>query len=599
MQRGIHNDLQAILVELQSALGRDSHKPTTPGSQAHQRLPAGKADPRSTAGKELNQYCSPQPELPIDTDVLPGAVAPTDASLEVDERKPLMISDGAMAIQISSGSKANDPKDEARIASHGVSNMSGETSDRKSTLSDSSELPAGNRTTSGKMSRSNSKAEKNDRPVRGISSAKRRSSAGQKQSHGFEWMTNPEASKSPIQRRLLYICNHNVFDYIVAALICLNGLMVGIQTDYMAQKSLEDPPLFFQVVEIIFCVVFTVELTIRLIAFRCAFFLIRAQRAWNIFDFVIVNLQLVEIFMSLVAAGVGFSFNILRILRLIRVVRLARALRLIGELRTIVSSIAGSVKPLFWTGVLLFLIAYVVGVALTQLVHTKRMRMIEDGEYIPDVLDTYWGHLIPAIFTLIMAITGGVDWDTVCRPLIEKIGVEVGVLFTFYILFSSLAMLNVVTGVFIDSVMVNKKEEIENRTMDRVQSLFQQLDVDDAGELHWEEFESQLDRKEMKDFFRIIDVDTANAKSLFELLDLDDSGSVDAHEFMDGCLRIWAPAKGLDLRMISRDIIKIQGRLSKISDILEEKTPRASKAIKNGLLIGVPPEPNLKMVTAG
>jgi len=412
----------------------------------------------------------------------------------------------------------------------------------------------------------------------------------------------PEESKSPIQRRLLYIVNHNVFDYVVAALIVLNGLVVGVQTDYMAREDLEDPPIAFQVVEIIFCVVFTVELTIRLIAFRCAFFLM-SQRAWNIFDFVIVNLQLLEIFMSLVAAGVGFSFNILRILRLIRVVRLARALRLIGELRTIVSSIAGSVKPLFWTGVLLLLIAYVVGVALTQLVHTKRLLLIENGEHIPDALEIYWGHLIPAIFTLIMSITGGVDWDTVCRPLMEKIGVEVGVLFTFYILFSSLAMLNVVTGVFIDSVMVNKKEELENRTMDRVQTLFAQLDVDEAGELHWEEFESQLDRKEMKDFFKIIDVDSANAKSLFELLDLDDSGSVDACEFMDGCLRIWAPAKGLDLRMISRDIIKQGVKINKLQEILEALTRMNGGDVMsmNGVVVssGFIQQPEQKMVTAG
>ena len=53
------------------------------------------------------------------------------------------------------------------------------------------------------------------------------------------------------------------------------------------------------------------------------------------------------------AAGIGFNFNVLRILRLARIVRLARALRLIGELKTIVSSIAGSLRPLFWTAVLI------------------------------------------------------------------------------------------------------------------------------------------------------------------------------------------------------------------------------------------------------
>merc|ERR1719335_1320688 len=98
------------------------------------------------------------------------------------------------------------------------------------------------------------------------------------------------------------------------------------------------------------------------------------------FDFTIVSLQLIEILLTVLASGIGFNFNVLRILRLLRIVRLARALRLIGELRTIVSSIAGSLKPLFWTAVLLFMIVYVLGIFMTQSVLTAKVEMIKNNK---------------------------------------------------------------------------------------------------------------------------------------------------------------------------------------------------------------------------
>jgi len=369
-----------------------------------------------------------------------------------------------------------------------------------------------------------------------------------------------QANEQSAQRRVLEVVHKPVFDYVVAGLILANGILVGLHTDYIARAGLEKEPVFFRVAEVTFCVFFTIELALRLFAYRGNFFTM-SQRGWNIFDLVIVSLQLLEITVSLVAQGFGFNFNTLRMLRLLRVVLLARTLRLIPELRTICSSIACSLKPLLWTGFLLCLTAYVVGVSVTQLVHMKRLTLTEKGESMPSDIDTYWGDVPVAIFTLIQSITGGVDWDNVCRPLMETVGVEVGILFMSFILFSNLALLNVITGVFIDAVMENGKRNKALSTKQHVQALFATLDVNDDGEIQWSDFESRLDRKEMKDFFKIVDVDIANAKNLFELIDSDGSGTIDATEFMDGCLRIWSPAKDLDLRMLSRDLCRVDRKL--------------------------------------
>lgn len=393
------------------------------------------------------------------------------------------------------------------------------------------------------------------------------------------------------RRKLLWIISHQLFDNVVAGLILLNGIIVGIQTDYMARHLLEDPTEFFQVIEVVFCSIFTAELAARLTAHRWAFFT-STSRSWNIFELLIVILQLVELSMSMVAARFGFNFNFLRILRMVRVVRLARALRLIRELKTLVNSIAGSIKPLFWSCILLFMVAYVAGVAITQLVHSKKVLMVKRGEDAPDTLDKYWKTLVLATWTLVQAITGGVDWNEVCRPLIEHVGVEVGVLFTCYILFSTLAMLNVVTGVFIDSVMQHGRQEKEVCTRRHVQALFKSLDVNHEGEITWQEFENHLHTKEMKEFFKIVDVDLEHAKSLFELLDLEDTGALGVREFMEGCLKIWAPARGLDLRMIMRDIIKLHQTVISTQNSLRQSIDSTKAAPETFFHVDINAYPN-------
>merc|ERR1712187_673898 len=110
--------------------------------------------------------------------------------------------------------------------------------------------------------------------------------------------------------------------------------------------------------------------------------------------------QLIELILAALASGMGINFNVLRILRLLRVVRLIRAVRFLTELRTLVQSIAGSLKPLFWAAVLLFMLVYVVGICLTQTVHTKRMSLLMDGKERMDALDLYWGTLIRSMFSL-------------------------------------------------------------------------------------------------------------------------------------------------------------------------------------------------------
>lgn len=354
--------------------------------------------------------------------------------------------------------------------------------------------------------------------------------------------------------KLLIVFQSAAFDYISAFLVLLNAITIGIQTDYMAKEVTEEVPIAFRMIDVFFCVAFTSELCFRMSAQRCDFFYGDGYK-WNLFDLILVVMQLIDEVLSSIAMSLGFNFSfmrVLRILRLIRIIRIIRILRLIGELRTIVSSIMGSLKSLAWTVLLLFLLVYIFGVFFTQLVLDQRVAGL--GDTANDVaLETYFNSLGRSILSLYQAISGGVDWDDLVTPLMFRVSVMLGFVVSFYIAFALLALLNVVTGVFVEAALKSAKEDRDSYMLHHVRDLFMVADQDGEGTLDWGEFEGQLEAEAMQEFFKSIDVDISEAKAIFHLLDVDDSGRIDLEEFLNGCLGLHGPAQAIHLATLMHE----------------------------------------------
>merc|ERR550537_1648760 len=84
-------------------------------------------------------------------------------------------------------------------------------------------------------------------------------------------------------------------------------------------------------------------------------------------------------------------------------------------------------------------------------------------------------------------------------------------------------------------------------------------------------FESQVDRPNMKEYFRAIDVDPSEAKGLFRLLDMDGSGTINAEEFLNGCLRLRGPAKALDLALVMREMRRMHTQFDAHLNAVEQE----------------------------
>merc|ERR1712048_1165414 len=87
---------------------------------------------------------------------------------------------------------------------------------------------------------------------------------------------------------------------------------------------------------------------------------------------------------------------------------------------------------------------------------------------------------------------GGVSWGEVSDPL-NHMAWNLSAPFYFYIFFTMLAVLNIITGVFVDNAvetaktqrefLVQKEMELKDKFMVEMRDLFVAMDVDGSGTL--------------------------------------------------------------------------------------------------------------------
>merc|ERR1712151_650420 len=86
----------------------------------------------------------------------------------------------------------------------------------------------------------------------------------------------------------------------------------------------------------------------------------------------------------------------------------------------------------------------------------------------------FFGSLFRSMLTMLEVILGGVNWDKVVVPLIADISPVAGIIFGAYIAFCLFAMMNLVTGVFVESALRTAREEDERNAAKHIADVFLQ-----------------------------------------------------------------------------------------------------------------------------
>ena len=216
-----------------------------------------------------------------------------------------------------------------------------------------------------------------------------------------------------------------LFQYSVIFIIIINAITIGVGT-----YDLDD--LLSKIISILdysITIFFVIEIIIRFIGEpkKKDFF----KNGWNIFDSTIVLISLIPI-------PNNSSFLLLRLLRVFRVLRI---ISVIPELKKIIEALLGSIKRVFYVGLLLFIILYIyasIGSILFNLDVPER-----------------WGDVGVSMITLFQVLTLS-SWEQVMLPL-QDIYWWAWIYFFSFIIICGITMLNLLIAILVDVVINQKK----------------------------------------------------------------------------------------------------------------------------------------------
>jgi hypothetical protein len=162
-----------------------------------------------------------------------------------------------------------------------------------------------------------------------------------------------------------------------------------------------------------------------------------------------------------------------------------------------------------------------------------------------------------------MAMTGGEDWANILHSL-DPLPSEYRRLFIVFVTFAILALMNVVTAVFVGTAMQRSQtdrelviqQELENKDefVSVLQHVFEELDTNGSGGLSLEEFEQHIEDEKIMAYLRTMEINISQARTLFTLLDVDQGGEVDIDEFASGLLRLKGGATSMDMAILKYQV---------------------------------------------
>jgi hypothetical protein len=159
---------------------------------------------------------------------------------------------------------------------------------------------------------------------------------------------------SPLRLRLWKLANDERLINLVTLVIVINIIL-------MASESYAQPEWWSDAIasiNILFIIVYILELLIKFAAYLHAFFL----DAWNLFDLLVVMSSVVEL--AIVRSSAGMS--VLRTLRLLKVLRTIRLVRRARRLRSMISALVASIPPIMSSMLFLGLFVFLVAVLGVQ-----------------------------------------------------------------------------------------------------------------------------------------------------------------------------------------------------------------------------------------
>uniref|UniRef100_A0A7S2LRT0 EF-hand domain-containing protein n=1 Tax=Zooxanthella nutricula TaxID=1333877 RepID=A0A7S2LRT0_9DINO len=327
-----------------------------------------------------------------------------------------------------------------------------------------------------------------------------------------------------------------MFQTLVTLAIALNAAIIGLETDD------PDNP-WWDKVEFSLTFFFTGEISIRLFVHGADFFdSSSTDFVWNVFDFVVVTIGILDTFCKTLlgdAMGSGNIAMIVRGIRLSRILRIFRLVRFARRLYVLAYGFSLAAVSVFWVTFLMSSVLYICAIVLVRsLGHAPNDD--PDQEFFRD----HFGTVMRAMFTLFQLSVQPqmMEYHHLLneRPFLI-------VFLVFFIIFGSFGMIALLTGViseamFEKNILRSEEERSERDAMFKTvakacASIFDSTYTQD-GEATREDLVNVLPKVARVFEDNGLPYTKHDLVCMLELMDTDASGSIDRTEFCRGILQI-------------------------------------------------------------
>ncbi|ERE71009.1 sodium channel protein type 2 subunit alpha-like isoform 2 [Cricetulus griseus] len=284
-----------------------------------------------------------------------------------------------------------------------------------------------------------------------------------------------------------------VFDISIMILICLNMVTMMVETDDQSQEMTN----ILYWINLVFIVLFTGECVLKLISLRYYYFTI----GWNIFDFVVVILSIVGMFLAELIEKYFVSPTLFRVIRLARIGRILRLIKGAKGIRTLLFALMMSLPALFNIGLLLFLVMFIYAIfGMSNFAYVKREVGIDDMFN----FETFGNSMI-----CLFQITTSAGWDGLLAPILNSGPPDcdpekdhpgssvkgdcgnpsVGIFFfVSYIIISFLVVVNMYIAVILENFSVATEESAEPLSEDDFEMFYEVWEKFDPDATQFIEF---------------------------------------------------------------------------------------------------------------
>jgi hypothetical protein len=207
--------------------------------------------------------------------------------------------------------------------------------------------------------------------------------------------------------------------------------------------------------------------------------------------------------------------------------------------------------------------------------------LVHTGEDIKEtVFYDLFGSVGTSILTLYKVTTGGDDWSAAYEA-VQSTGSFGGLMFLFFVAFVQFALVNIITGIFVDSAMAVlqpdaeaiAKEKIQQETefTSALESLWRAVNADGSGRLSQNDFDAGMHSKHLPLVLKSLGFHTHHLKEFFGALANSQGQGVDIATFVNGCMLLKGDATNFDVSKLRTQLVKLDSTMNDTLELLREK----------------------------